>query len=100
MTGLKFDTGKPDYSLIPPLAELEVVKVLTFGAKKYGRENWKEVDGALHRYEAATRRHMAAFKMGEVYDPESGIHHYAHAICSLMFMLEMELEKRRKEERA
>jgi hypothetical protein len=100
MTGLKFDNGKPDYSLIPPYAEREVVKVLSFGAKKYGRENWKEVEDAYHRYEAATRRHMAAFKMGETHDPESGIHHYAHAICSLMFLLEMELEKGCKEERA
>ena len=39
--GIKFDDNKPDYSLIPPNALEDVVKVLTIGAKKYDRHNWK-----------------------------------------------------------
>lgn len=35
--GIKHDQGKPRFSLMPPLAELEVVKVLSFGAGKYSR---------------------------------------------------------------
>ena len=44
--GRKHDLGKPDFSLMPPNAELEVVKVLTYGASKYDRDNWKHVDSA------------------------------------------------------
>jgi hypothetical protein len=97
MQGKKFDAGKPDYSLMPPLAEEAVVKVLTFGAQKYGRENWKLVENARDRYEAAAKRHIAQTKMGENIDPESDLHHLAHAICSLLFILELELENAQKE---
>lgn len=93
MSGKKYDQGKPDYSLMPVLAEEAVVKVLTFGANKYGRDNWRMLEDASNRYVAATKRHMSAVQKGERIDPESGIHHYAHAICSLLFLLELELVK-------
>ena len=48
--GRKFDNGKPQYSLLPPLALIEAVKVLTFGAKKYSPDNWKYVDNKKQRY--------------------------------------------------
>jgi hypothetical protein len=51
------------------------------------------VDSAADRYFAAARRHMSAVRRGESYDEETGVHHYAHAICSLLFLLELELEK-------
>ena len=38
--GRKFDGGKLEYGLVPPLALKEMVKVLTFGAQKYERDNW------------------------------------------------------------
>ena len=41
--GRKFDGGKPQYGLLPPLALEETVKVLTFGAQKYEPDNWKHV---------------------------------------------------------
>jgi hypothetical protein len=37
--GIKFDSEKPDYSLLPPHALDELVKVLTMGKVKYSREN-------------------------------------------------------------
>jgi hypothetical protein len=98
MSGKKYDKGKPDYSLMLHAAELEVVKALTFGAKKYDRENWRYVEDATNRYYAAARRHLSAVRMGEDTDPETGLHHYAHAICCLYFLLELEIEKRNKEE--
>ena len=33
--GRKYDGGKLEYGLLPPLALEETVKVLTFGAQKY-----------------------------------------------------------------
>ena len=42
--GIKYDSAKPKMNLLPPKAILEVAKVLTFGAEKYGAENWKELE--------------------------------------------------------
>lgn len=87
--GRKFDSEKPDYSLIPPFALEELAKLLTFGAKKYSRNNWKKVNPPI-RYFAASMRHAWAWMRGEKYDPESGIHHLICAACSLMFLYEMD----------
>ena len=95
MEGKKYDQGKPMFALIPPLAELEVAKVLTYGAVKYAPDNWRYVNDPFSRYLSAARRHINMVQLGETHDPETDMHHYAHAICCLMFLLEIELEKRR-----
>ena len=86
--GVKYDKEKPDYSLLPPTALDDVVKVLTFGAAKYDRWNWKKLDNLEDRYFAAAQRHLWAVMRGETHDPESGEHHYAHALCCIMYLLE------------
>lgn len=86
--GVKYDKEKPDYSLIPPSALEDMVKVLTFGAEKYDRHNWKKLDNLEDRYFAAAQRHLWAVMRGETHDPESGEHHYAHALCCIMYLLE------------
>lgn len=86
--GRKFDGGKLEYGLLPPFALKEVVKVLTFGAQKYERDNWQKVPDSKRRYFDALQRHVWAWKEGEKFDPESGIHHLAHAMCCLMFLYE------------
>ena len=48
--GRKFDGGKLQYGLVPPLALKEMVKVLTFGAQKYDRDNWQKVPESKRRY--------------------------------------------------
>ena len=89
--GRKFDGGKLEYGLLPPLALEEVVKVLTFGAQKYERDKWQKVSDAKRRYFDALQRHIWAWKKGEQIDPESGIHHLAHAMCCLMFLFEHDI---------
>lgn len=89
-TGSKHDTGKPLMGAVPPNALLAVAKVLTFGAEKYGRDNWRQVENAETRYLDAALRHINAYQRGELADPESGESHLTHAVCSLMFMLEMQ----------
>ena len=89
-TGSKHDSGKPLMGAVPPNALLAVARVLTFGAKKYGRDNWRQVENAETRYLDAALRHINAHQRGEVEDPESGESHLAHAVCSLMFMLELQ----------
>ena len=92
MTGLKFDSEKPRMDLLPPKAIFEVAKVLGFGAEKYGPENWRLLDNLQGRYTAGALRHIFAHMDGETLDVESGLSHLAHAICCLLFKLEIELE--------
>lgn len=90
--GIKYDIAKPMMDLIPPVMELEVAHVLSFGAQKYGPENWRQVPDLRRRYIAAAKRHINALQQGEERDPESGLHHAAHAVCCLMFLGEVEME--------
>ena len=89
--GRKFDGNKLEYGLLPPFALEETVKVLTFGAQKYERDNWKKVPDSKRRYFDALQRHVWAWKQGEQIDPESGMHHLAHAMCCLMFLYEHDI---------
>lgn len=88
--GRKDDEDKLRFDLLPPGPLEEVVGVLTFGAKKYEADNWKEVPEPKRRYLAASLRHIIAWMRGEKYDPESGRHHLAHAACGLLFVLHFE----------
>lgn len=92
--GTKFDADKPMMRLLPPKATIVVAKVLTFGAKKYAPGNWRKLESATERYTDALLRHIFAWLDGERNDPESGEHHLAHAACCLLFILEMEEEKK------
>ena len=90
--GIKYDSAKPRMNLLPPKAIIEVSKVLTFGAEKYDAENWRKLDDLQNRYTAGALRHIFAHMDGEELDPESGTSHLAHALCCLLFKLEIELE--------
>lgn len=98
--GVKWDAGKPDYSLLPWAALDETVRALTYGASKYSRDNWCRVPDYPQRYLAAALRHITAHARGEERDPESGLHHLAHGVVSLMFILEGELKRRKGEDRS
>ena len=90
--GIKYDSAKPKMNLLPPKAIVEVAKVLTFGAEKYDAENWRKLDDLQNRYTAGALRHIFAHMDGEKLDPETGLSHMAHALCCLLFKLEIELE--------
>lgn len=98
MTGKKYDGEKPQMYLLPPKAITEVAKVLTFGASKYGPENWRKLDDLQNRYSSAAMRHIFAHIDGSVLDEESDLSHLAHAICCLLFKLEIELENGKSKE--
>lgn len=89
--GMKFDTDKPKWSLLPKGTIAAVVRVLTFGAKKYAPDNWKKIDP--ERYYDALQRHVEAHRNGEQFDPETKEHHLAHAVCCLLFMLWLDTNK-------
>lgn len=95
--GRKFDSGKPRYSLLPPNALEAIVKVLTYGSKKYEDFNWMQVENYKDRYFSAANRHLWQWWRGEQIDEESGESHLACAITNLMFLLELELLKGKKQ---
>lgn len=84
--GVKFDGGKPEMDLLPGEALIDISKGFAFGAKKYGRFNWRK-GIAWSRVYSALQRHLSAWNAGEDFDPESGLNHLAHAGCNLMFLL-------------
>ena len=102
MAGMKDDAGKARFDLLPPLALKEVAMILTGGCYKYEEESWRGVPDLEKRYDAAAKRHMSKHQLwergsglpgGSQIDPDMNCHHLAHAICCLMFKLELELEK-------
>lgn len=86
-TGIKHDTDKPRHSLLPAGTVGQIVQVLEHGARKYAIDNWQCVPDARTRYFDALHRHVEAWWRGERTDPESGMHHLAHAGCCVLFLL-------------
>ena len=84
--GLKHDKGKLRYELLPVDVIDDIVSVQTYGAEKYGANNWQHVSNGKQRYIAAALRHISMFQQGRRTD-ESGLHHLSHAICSLVYAL-------------
>jgi hypothetical protein len=85
----KYDDGKLMFDLLMPGPLRQVVAVLTFGAEKYGPNTYRR-GLKWSRYVGAALRHIWAWYGGEMNDPESGLHHLAHAICCLLFLLDFE----------
>ncbi len=88
-TGMKFDKEKLRWDLLDLKAIEGIVKVLTYGAKKYAPHNWKKVKNGEDRYYAALMRHLTVYRDGEKMD-ESGLTHLEHVGCNIMFLLYFE----------
>lgn len=91
--GRKFDNGKPRVSLVMmSKAILEVAKVGTMGASKYGDHNFR--DGMKwSRIVDADLRHLLKYLDGELIDDESKLSHLAHHAWNALALLEYELNK-------
>ena len=89
--GVKYDSDKLDWNLLPLDSIDDILKVLMFGSKKYAPDNWKKVQDANNRYYAAAMRHLSAWRRGELNDSETGISHLSHAGCCLLFLISLEL---------
>lgn len=93
---VKADSGKMDWSLLPIESVEEIIKVLEFGATKYDDWNWATGEGFKYtRVFNATMRHLWAWFKGEDNDPETGLSHWAHAGCNVLFMLHFIKNKHR-----
>jgi len=87
VTEMQGSIKKDDNKFDPTMLTLEMVELVSrvrmFGAKKYARNNFKITGFKYTRSLAAALRHIYAFLNGEDNDPESGLSHLGHAICSL-----------------
>lgn len=78
---------KPEeYALIPVEALAEIARVYGYGAEKYEPNNWRRGYAWSLSY-SALQRHINAFWRGERTDPESGLHHLAHAAFHLLSLM-------------
>lgn len=84
--GMKKDYGKDRWDLLPWDIMQDIVKVLSYGSKKYMPDNWKQVELSQERYFAACMRHLTAWRNGELIDDETKMSHIAHAITNLIFI--------------
>lgn len=96
---LKFDAEKVRLELFHFGALEEIGKVLTFGAQKYGADNWRQ-GMSWRRLIGAAMRHLYAFARGQDRDPETGLSHLAHCGCCVVFLLGYQLEKLGTDDRA
>lgn len=93
--GRKDDQGKLRWRLLRhsmTLALESVLRVLSFGADKYGEENWKMVEDGQRRYRDALDRHLAEIDKGILVDPDTGEPHLAHVATNALFLLQLQQE--------
>jgi hypothetical protein len=92
--GAKLDANKPLAGLIKHfgLALLEVAKVGTYGAKKYSRGGWLQVEDGVQRYEDAFWRHLLV-QDTEPIDKESGLSVESQIAWNALAKLELRLRE-------
>jgi len=84
---MRFNEGKVQlsYMMDADVAMKGMCKVMTFGAEKYARGNWKNAMD-IQEVMDSLLRHMMAYNNGEVLDPESGLPHIDHIMCNAVFL--------------
>ena len=86
----KFNTGKIQPALIEASFLIKLAEVLTHGAQKYDKDNWKK--GDAETYKNALMRHILSYLEGEVLDEDSGLEHTAHIAANIMFLQHFDKE--------
>ena len=98
--GIRYNSDKLRYDLIPPLANREYAKVWTQGLDKYPAGNW-EKGMPWTEVIASAMRHLEAIRLGEDIDIESGLLHAAHlqanaAMLTEYYFTKKEFDNRKK----
>ena len=82
--GLRYNEGKPKWSLVEFNSLIPLVKVMEYGEKKYSRDNWKKGLDSAEILESLSR-HLFALMQGDEIDNESGCEHIGHIMANAMF---------------
>ncbi len=93
--------GKPKvrYDLMAAYAMEQIAKVYTYGTIKYDDDNWWKGLSWKKNVLGCVFRHTWAWIRGEKFDPESGLHHLAHAAWNCMALMEYEKHKIGRDDR-
>jgi hypothetical protein len=81
---LRYNEGKPDWTLLDYPSLLPAVRVMEYGLTKYGRENWQLPCDTPRQHIQSAMRHLLALANGEEIDAESGCEHSGHIISNMM----------------
>lgn len=86
--GLKNDhkDDKTRWELIPLDCLESIARVYTEGAKKYGDNNWQNLENGYERYKGALLRHLYAAE-SETFDEETGCRHLAQVAWNAITLL-------------
>lgn len=93
-TGGSKEESEARFDLVPPDAHAELAKVYGYGEGKYpsGPDGPNYLRGyPWHLSIASAERHIAKFKAGEDFDPESGKHHLSHAAWHMLTLIAFQL---------
>jgi hypothetical protein len=82
---LRYNEGKPQWSLVDFDALEGLVRVLEAGLDEYPKDNWKKGMPTLEICESILR-HTFAYMRGEDIDPKSGEWHSDHIQSNAMFL--------------
>jgi len=82
MAGLR----KAPLHVVPATVLMELGCAMLEGALKYGPHNWREIPVRASAYYDAAMRHLMAWWEGQDADPDSGVHHVAKAIATLVVL--------------
>ena len=81
---LRYNIGKPRWSLLNFQALVPLVRVMEYGCIKYSSENWKKGLDKKEILDSLTR-HLTALIDGQEHDEESKVHHIGHIMANCMF---------------
>ena len=96
--GLRFNTNKTKWSLVPQSALIPMVEVLEFGANKYSAFNWMKGLSVTEICESL-KRHLDSFMEGQDNDVESTLSHIGHIQCNALFLSWMMQNRRDMDDR-
>ena len=90
--------GKVRMELLPWPELEEVARVYTAGAKKYGANNWQNLDDGYNRYLGAMLRHLTEVEKGNIVDSDTGCLHAAQVAWNALAMLHFKMKELEEQE--
>ena len=85
--------GKVRMELLPWPELEEVARVYTAGAKKYGENQWQNLEDGYQRYKGAMLRHLTEVEKGNVIDGATGCLHAAQIVWNALAMLHFKMQE-------
>ena len=75
--------------LVPPIARVQLARVLQHGAQKHGGPfDWRDRCVSINDYVDAAQRHLLAYEAGQDLDADSGLHQLAHVMACCAIILD------------